>query len=360
MNDLGFRNRTDVITDYRLDDRPVDRDTQNPQKPRPKARRRWGARLFAAGAFLLLAGGVALGAWRHYSQQQQVMATAEQERDFVPSVRVATVKANAAVMSVTLPATTAAFAQAEIYARATGYIGKRNVDIGDRVKQGEVLAELAVPEQDDQISQNEATRNQLQAALDQAQANLKLAQVTWDRDRPLVSEGWATQQQGTIDVQTLKADDAAVGVAQANVAAQEKLLMTLRQNRDYASVAAPFNGVITQRNVDVGSLVQGNANTGTFMFEIMQRDVIRVFVYVPQDAAFGVAPGVDAIVRVPEIPNREFPGKVTRIADALQSGTRTLLTEIDIPNPDDALPPGNRSHPPPPFKRWRLRGLWAA
>jgi len=340
MNDLGFRNRTDVFTDYRPDDRPVDRDTQNPQKARPKVRRRWGVRLFAAGAFLLLAGGVALGAWRHYSQQQQVMATAEQERDFVPSVRVATVKANAAFMSVTLPATMAAFAQADIYARATGYIGKRNVDIGDRVKQGELLAELAVPEQDDTISQNEATRNQLQAALDQAQANLKLAQVTWDRDRPLVDKGWATQQQGTIDVQTLKADDAAVGVARANIAAQEKLLMTLHQNRDYASVTAPFNGVITQRNVDVGSLVQGNANTGTFMFEIMQRNVIRVFVYVPQDAAFGVAPGVDAIVRVPEIPNREFPGKVTRIADALQSGTRTLLTEIDIPNPDDALPPG--------------------
>jgi RND family efflux transporter MFP subunit len=340
MNDLGFRNRTGGFTDYHLDDQPVDRDTQSPQKPRPKVRRRRGARLFAAGAFLLLAAGVALGAWRHYSQAQEVMATAEQERDFVPSVRVATIKANPAVMSVTLPGTTAAFAQADVYARATGYIGKRDVDIGDRVKQGELLAELAVPEQDDQISQNEATRNQLQAALDQAQANLKLAQVTWDRDRPLVDKGWATQQQGTIDVQTLKADDAAVGVARANIAAQDKLLMTLRQNRDYASVTAPFNGVITQRNVDVGSLVQGNANTGTFMFEIMQRDVIRVFVYVPQDAAFGVAPGVDAIVRVPEIPNREFTGKVTRIADALQSGTRTLLTEIDIPNPDDALPPG--------------------
>jgi RND family efflux transporter MFP subunit len=340
MNELGFRSRTDGIADYRLDDRPVDRDTQNPQKLRQGVRRRWGARLFAAGAFLVLAGGVAMGAWRHFSQQQEVMATAEQERDFVPSVRVATVKASPAVMSVTLPATTAAFAQAEIYARATGYIDKRNVDIGDRVKQGELLAQLAVPEQDDQISQNEATRNQLQSALDQAEANLKLAQVTWGRDHPLVDKGWATQQQGTIDVQTMKADGAAVAVAQANVAAQEKLLMTLRQNRDYASVVAPFNGVITQRNVDVGSLVQGNANTGTFMFEIMQRDVIRVFVYVPQDAAFGVAPGVDAIVRVPEIPNREFPGKVTRIADALQSGTRTLLTEIDIPNPDDALAPG--------------------
>jgi RND family efflux transporter MFP subunit len=340
MNDLSFRDQIDGDTDFHREDRPVDRDTQKPQKARPKVRRRWGARVFAVGAFLLLAGGVALGAWRHYSQQQGVIATAEEERDFVPSVRVATVKASPAVISVTLPATTAAFAQAEIYARATGYIGKRLVDIGDRVKEGQLLAELAVPEQDDQISQNEAMRNQLQSALDQAQANLKLAQVTWDRDHPLVNEGWATQQQGTIDVQTLKANDAAVGVARANIAAQDKLLMTLRQNRNYALVTAPFNGVITQRNVDVGSLVQGNANTGTFMFEVMQRDVIRVFVYVPQDAAFGVAPGVDAIVRVPEIPNREFLGRVTRIADALQSGTRTLLTEIDIPNPDDALAPG--------------------
>jgi multidrug efflux pump subunit AcrA (membrane-fusion protein) len=146
MNDLGFHNRTAGFPDDRLDDPPVDRDTQNPQKPRPKVRRRWGARVFAGAAFFLLASGVALGAWRHYAQHQQVMTAAEQDRDFVPIVRVATVKANAAVMSVTLPATTAAFAQAEIYARATGYIGKRNVDIGDHVKQGEVLAELAVPE----------------------------------------------------------------------------------------------------------------------------------------------------------------------------------------------------------------------
>lgn len=340
MNDLGFHNRPGGSTDSRLGDRPVDRDTQNPQKSRPGVRRRWSMRLFAAGGFLLLAAGVALGAWRHHSLSQQIAATAEEARNFVPRVRVATVKASPTVTSVTLPATTAAFAQAEIYARATGYIAKRNVDIGDRVKQGDQLAELAVPEQDDQISQNVATRNQLQSALDQAQANLKLAQVTWDRDRPLVNEGWATQQQGTIDVQTLKAYDAAVGVARANMVAQERLLKMLRQNRDYALVTAPFDGVVTQRNVDVGSLVQGNANTGTFMFEVMQRDVIRIFVYVPQDAAFGVAPGVEAVVRVPEIPNREFPGKVTRIADALQSGTRTLLTEIDLPNSDHALQPG--------------------
>ena len=118
------------------------------------------------------------------------------------------------------------------------------------------------------------------------------------------------------------------------------MVRQLRQNRAYASVVAPFDGVITQRNVDVGNLVQGNATSGTFMFEIMQEDVIRAYVYVPQDAAFGVAPGVEAIMRVPELPDREFPGTVTRIADALQPGTRTLLTEVDISNPDGALTPG--------------------
>ena len=222
------------------------------------------------------------------------MATAEQERDFAPSVRVATVAASPGTVSVTLPGTTAAFAAANIYARATGYIAKRNVDIGDHVKAGDLLAQLAVPELDDQISQNEATLAQLKSALQQAEANLKLAQVTWSRDEPWSTKGWVTQQQGTVDVQTVKAREAAVAVAQKNVAAQENLVKQLRQNRDYASVVAPFDGVITQRNVDVGSLVQGNATSGTFMFEIMQKDVIRVWVYVPQDAAFGVAPGVDA------------------------------------------------------------------
>jgi RND family efflux transporter MFP subunit len=255
-------------------------------------------------------------------------------------VRVATVEASPSTVSVTLPGTTAAFSAANIYARATGYIAKRNADIGDRVKAGALLAQLAVPEVDAQIAQNEATLNQLRSALEQAEANRDLAQVTWGRDEPLVNKGWVTKQQGTVDVQTVKAQDAAVAVAQHNITAQENLVKQLRQQRDYASVVAPFDGVITQRNVDVGALVQGNATSGTFMFEIMQEDVIRIWVYVPQDAAFGVTPGIEAIVRVSELPNREFSGKVTRIADALQPGTRTLLTEIDIPNPGGALAPG--------------------
>jgi RND family efflux transporter MFP subunit len=303
-------------------------------------RGRWGGRLFALSGILLLAGGLSMGARGNYAQQQEAMAIAKQQHDFVPSLRVATVAESPSTVSVTLPGTTAAFAAASIYARATGYIAKRNVDIGDHVKTGDLLAQLAVPELGDQISQNEATLNQLKSAMDQADASLKLAQDTWSRDEPLVNKGWVTQQQGTVDVQTVKAREAAVAVAQHNVTAQEHLVEQLRQNRDYASVVAPFDGVITQRNVDVGALVQSNATSGTFMFEIMQEDVIRAYVYVPQDAAFGVAPGVEAIMRVPELPDREFAGTVTRIADALQPGTRTLLTEIDIPNPAGALKPG--------------------
>jgi RND family efflux transporter MFP subunit len=340
MNDLGAHARSYGIVRARHVNPGVEREAQNPPIDRPIMRRRRRGRLFAAGGLLLLAGGLSLGEWGHYSRQQAVATVAQQERDFVPGLRVATIEASPATASVTLPGTTAAFAAANIYARATGYIARRNVDIGDRVKTGDLLAQLAVPELDDQISQNEATLNQLRSALDQAQANLKLAQVTWDRDRPLVGEGWATQQQGTVDIQTVKAQEAAVAAAQHNVTAQESLLKRLRQDLEYASVVAPFDGVITQRNVDVGSLVQGNATGGTFMFEIMQKDVIRVWVYVPQNAAFGVAPGVDAVVRVPELPGSEFPAKVTRIADAQQSGTRTLLTEIDLPNPDGALRSG--------------------
>ena len=340
MNDLDLRDRDDVVDRDRQDNPAVDREIKSPTKHRPPVRRQWGGRLFALGGFLLLAAGLSLGVWGKISQQQQVMASAERARDFVPSVRVATTEASPGTVSVTLPGTTAAFAAANIFARATGYISKRNVDIGDHVKAGELLAQLAVPELDDQISQNEATLDHLKSMLAQAEANRKLQQVTRGRDAPLVEKGWVTRQQGDVDVQNLKGQEAAVAVAQHNVTAQENQVKQLHQQRDYASVVAPFDGVITQRNVDVGSLVQGNATSGTFMFEIMQEDVIRVSAFVPQDAAFGVTPGVDAVVRVPELPDREFPGTVTRIADALQPGTRTLLTEVDITNPDGALTPG--------------------
>jgi RND family efflux transporter MFP subunit len=332
MNDIEPPPHQDAST--------VDRATDMLPRTGVPRRSGWARLLLALGALALLGSGLAFGGVRYIAQQRQAIATTDQRLSSVPRVRVATVRPSNDITLVTLPATTLAFAAANLYARASGYIDKRLVDIGDRVKEGQLLVSISRPELDHQIGQNEGTLAQLQHTLVQAQANLELAKVTWDRDRPLVGQGWQTQQQGTIDVQTLKAREAAVSVAQANIAAQESFLRVLRQQKAYQSVVAPFDGVITARNIDVGSLVQADTTSGTFLFTIMQSDVIRTQVYVPQDQAFGVRPGVDAVVRVPELPGRTFPGKVTRIADALQPGTRTLLTEIDIANPDGALKPG--------------------
>jgi RND family efflux transporter MFP subunit len=318
----------------------VEPPPEAPAEEEQQPRRRGGGRWLGFGALLALIAGVAYGGWRYETQRLETAATSKQRADFVPSLRVATVKASDSTILVTLPATTLAFAQANIYARASGYIDKRNVDIGDNVKAGELLAHITAPEIEHQIQQAQASIGQSEAALQQAQANAKLASVTWGRDKPLVQEGWVTKQQGTVDEQTQQAQQASVGVAQQNLAAQQAQLKVLQQQQDYQSVVAPFDGTITQRNIDLGSLVQADATTGTFMFTIMQSNVIRTQVYVPQDQAFGLAPGVEADIRVPEIPNRTFPGKVTRLADALSPGTRTLLTEIDVPNPDEALSPG--------------------
>ena len=322
-----------------LRDRPdpeTNRVVTLPNAPR-KRRRRYGGALFGASALLLLAGGLATGGWHHYQAALEVAATAQQARTVVPDVRVASIRASDSKITVILPATTTAFEAANIFARTNGYIEKRYVDIGDRVKTGALLADITAPELDHQISQSKATLAQDQAALQQTQASRELADVTNGRDSKLVKQGWLTLQQGDNDRLTLQAQQAAVAVAQSNIAAQEAQIRILEQEKAYQRVVAPFDGVITQRQIDNGSLVTAGS---TFMFTLMQPDVIRTQVFIPQDEAYGLGPGVDAVVRVPEIPGRSFPGKVTRIADALQPNSRTLLTEVDIPNPDGALSPG--------------------
>jgi RND family efflux transporter MFP subunit len=320
--------------------RALETDYKARAAPRRADRRRWTGRLPVLGLVFLLVTTLAFGAWSHYEQRRQVIVTAEQSRDLVPQVRVASIQPGDSTQIVSLPATTSAFSAANVFARASGYIAKREVDIGDHVKTGQLLAEIVAPELDHQIAQAEATLAQLKSSLVQAQANRELAQVTWDRDRPLVAKGWVTAQQGTIDEQTQKAQEAAVAVAQANINAEQAQLQVLQQQKDYQRVVAPFDGVITQRNIDVGSLVQADATSGTFMFTLQQGNVIRTQLFVPQDEAFGLKPGIEAVVHVPELPDRSFPGKVTRIADALQPGSRTLLTEVDIPNPDATLTSG--------------------
>jgi RND family efflux transporter MFP subunit len=300
----------------------------------------FGRRLLGLGTIVLLFSALSFGVWRHYVRYLGVAAVAEQQHDFVPSVRVEAVRASADTMGVTLPATTNAFQAADIFARASGYITERDVDIGSRVKTGDLLAAISAPELDHQIAQAEANLAQAKASRRQIKANRELARVTLGRNSVLVRQGWVTQQQGDTDRLNYEAQQQAAQAAAGTIKSQEAQLLVLRQQKAYQQVVAPFDGIVTRRNVDVGSLVQADATSGTFMFTLTQSDVMRIRLYVPQDAAVGVKPGVDAVLRVPEIPARLFTGKVTRIADALDPATRTLMTEIDVPNPDGVLSPG--------------------
>jgi RND family efflux transporter MFP subunit len=306
----------------------------------PRSGRKVGRRLFGLGVLAILLGSLALGVWQHYQRDRQVTATNHALRDFVPKVRVDEVRASSDTIVVSLPATTLGFETANIYGRVSGYVAKRLVDIGSRVKAGDLLVEIAGPEIEDQIRQAEATLAQAQATSGQTTANLELARITAARSAALAPQGYTSRQQADTDRLNYQAQQQAAAVAQASIKAQQAQLTVLGQQKVYQRVVAPFDGVVTQRNIDVGSLVQADAASGTSLFTMVHSDVIRVQLYVPQDNAYGLTSGVDAVVHVPELPGHDFPGKVTRIADALQPGTRTLLSEIDVPNPDGLLRPG--------------------
>jgi len=297
-------------------------------------------RYLLLGVLLLLGSGLAFGAWRYYRDYRAVMETTEQRNNFVPTLRVETVKPNPETINLTLPATTLAYTQANIFARVSGYISERKVDIGDHVKKGDLLVVIYAPEIEYQLAQAEATLAQTKATLEQQVANMQLADITDERNQPLVQRGFVSALSGDTYRLNAAAETAQVAAAKANVLAQEAQVKVMRQQMYYQKVVAPFDGVITQRNINIGDLVQGDLTTGTTMFTLMHDDVIRTQVYVPQNEAFGLTDGIKTIIHVPNLPGQVFEGKVTRVADALSPDTRTLLTEIDIPNPNGVLTPG--------------------
>src|SRR5271168_3207725 len=317
-------------------------DRDIPESPPSGPTRRGGSGRWLLGLAVLLVSttAVALGVWQLYEQNRQVMDTAQQQADFVPTVRVENVAQRFGSLHVTLPATTLGFEAANIFARASGYVLKRYVDIGDHVKAGQLLAEITAPEVEAQVAQYQNSLQQAQAMLRQNEAQRASTDVTSKRISVLAKDSWATQELADTDRYNFQAQQHATTAAQYSAAATEQQLKYFNQQKIYQQVVAPFDGVITQRNIDVGSLITADAAGGTSMFAMTHSDVIRVWVYVPQDSAFGVKPGIEAVIRVPPMPNLTFHGSVTRIADALQPGTRTLLTEVDVPNPDGALQPG--------------------
>jgi len=298
------------------------------------------ARMIGLGAIAAVALLVGFGAWSQSSRNADTVAVLEARKNAVPNVRTMTVVEDKAPRTIELPGSMAAFDYATLFARATGYISVRNVDIGSKVRKGDVLALIAAPDLDQQFDQAKAQLVQLRAAVEQAQADAELGRVTSARTSQLVVKGVSSAQQGDQDRLTFASRTAALAVARANVVVQQAAVNRLAQLTDFEQITAPFDGVITSRLIDVGSLVTADANSGTPLFSIDRTDVLRVRVYVPQTAYFGIKDGDRATVTVPELPDRVFEGKVARNARTLAAGTRTLLTEVDVNNKDGVLTAG--------------------
>jgi RND family efflux transporter MFP subunit len=301
---------------------------------------RRAARLIGLAGLFALAMLVAYGVWGKMERRAAAVETNDTSQNMVPTVRTQPVKAVTAPRRIDLPGTTQAFESATIFARATGYVGQRFVDIGSEVKAGDMLALISAPDLDQQLIQARAQVVQIQASIDQTRANLDLADVTNKRTSKLVTEGWTSKQQGDVDRLTFKAQTAALSVAEANLKVQQAVVARLEQLTAFERVTAPFDGVITTRQIDTGSLVTADTSSGTPMFSMDRINVLRVLVFVPQDVVFAIKDGDEAEVTVPEQPGRIFKGRIARNAGSLQPGTRTLLTEVDIDNADEALRAG--------------------
>jgi len=297
-------------------------------------------RAFGLGALTILGLSIAFGTWSKVTRDAEAETILQARRNAVPVVRTIIAEENTRPRMLELPGSMAAFESATLFARATGYISMRNADIGSKVHKGDVLATIAAPDLDQQLAEAKAQLVQFEAAVQQAQANGDLGRVTDQRTAQLVAKGWSSAQQGDQDRLVYASRQAAVAVARANVVAQQAAVNRLEQLKGFEQIVAPFDGVITSRLIDIGSLVAADSVSGTPLFSIARTDVLRVQIYVPQAAYFGIKDGDRAAVTVPELPNRVFEGKVARNARTLAAGTRTLLAEVDVENRDGALTAG--------------------
>jgi multidrug efflux system membrane fusion protein len=275
---------------------------------------------------LLLAAGVVAMLTR--SHEGRVLAD-ETQRDAVPVVDVVSPKAEKPDEELILPGTLQAYVESPIYARTNGYLLRWYKDIGSHIKKGELLADIDTPEVDEELMQAKAARRQVVAAMD-------LAKINADRYQALRKTDSVSQEEA--DTQSSGYDQ-----AKANLGAADANVNRLNDLEGFKHVYAPFDGVLTRRTVDPGALINsGNAGAaGRELFDVARTDPLRVYVSVPQAYSPAIKVGMNAVVTLQEFPGQKFTGTVVRTADSIDLATRTLLTEVDVPNPDGKLLPGS-------------------
>ena len=280
-----------------------------------------------------------------------IAAEAHDEQEALPRVETVAVARSNRKSGLMLPGNIQPIAEAPILARADGYIEHRLVDIGDRVRAGQPVADIEAPELTDQLTQARAVVEQMQAGIDQALANyqqgksdMELARLTAERSGRLVAKGAVARQeddqfqaQYQSKLATLQALDKAIAVQRANLAAAQSGVARLEKMVGYQVVRAPFDGVITLRNVDSGALVNAGS---TLLFRIAQVSTLRTYLNVPQVYASSVRAGQEAILTVSNLPGRRFKGTVVRSSNSLDPSSRTLLVEVQLPNAGNELMPG--------------------
>ena len=290
--------------------------------------------VIAVVSVLLLGAAFLVGYLPRREARAALVESTSVAQKAVPRVEVVSPKVGASQRSMLLPGSVQPLQETTIYARASGFVRRWDADIGDKVKAGQVLATIDTPDLDQEVAQGEAQLKQAAASLVQAKANRDLARANLARyqqlEAGLISKADLDQYSAQAQV-----GEANVAVAEANLVAQSANSRRLAQLKDYARVTAPFAGIITQRTVEIGALV--TAGNGQPLYKVAQMDPARVFVQVPQDVAPAVRPNVATKVMVREYPARVFAGTVTRSAGELDPVTRTMNTEIRVPNADGAL-----------------------
>jgi len=289
-----------------------------PQKPH-------AARALLVGLLLLLAaGGFAIA---RRMNEGRVLAK-ETEKLAIPAVAVINLTAEPASDELVLPAQLQAYVESPIYSRTNGYLLRWYKDIGSHIAKGELLADIDTPEVDQELSQARATREQVRAQLELAKSS---------------AERWISlRKSDSVSQQEADQQISAYTQAKANLAASEASVRRLEELESFKHIYAPFSGVLTQRNTDLGALISAGSTSQTKgLFNLAQVDPLRVYVSVPQTYSPTIHAGMSTYIEMDEFPGQKFPGKVVRSADAIDPATRTLLTEVDVPNKQGHLLPGS-------------------